>query len=234
MEQMGLVNVHEIEVHKAAENMPMMTEAQFASFVDDIKMNGQLEPVKVYRGKIVDGRHRKAALSLLGVEHIKYVALPNNMTIDEVKSVVFSSEKRRHQTPTQLAIAAWKDARENGMIDAEASRKHAVPKNQIGRVNKIAALSGTLILDELLKGNHYLYVNFTGKTISTDSLATIIREEEKKKIETTKPKEEFVRDITNEERDIGRKYIAAIRNESRNVQLYIIDTLYAVNTENKE
>lgn len=56
------------EPHPAAEIWPMMTPERYAELVDDIRRNGQVEPITVCEGKILDGRNRLKACLELGVE----------------------------------------------------------------------------------------------------------------------------------------------------------------------
>ena len=88
---MEIININEVTLHKLTETHPIMGDSQFAALVEDIKNKGQLQPVLVYRGKIVDGRHRLRALKLLAKETIKVERLNNNLTIDEVSLLVDSS-----------------------------------------------------------------------------------------------------------------------------------------------
>lgn len=98
----------DITLHKLTETHPVMSVEQFQALTKDIEENGQLQPVLVYRGKIVDGRHRYKALTLLGSENIKVEVLANNLSLDDVVRLVNSTEMRRHQSPTQLAIKGYR------------------------------------------------------------------------------------------------------------------------------
>lgn len=53
------------EFHEVANIFPMMNEVEFAGLIDDIRKNGQREPVWIHEDKIVDGRNRyRACLEL--------------------------------------------------------------------------------------------------------------------------------------------------------------------------
>lgn len=105
---MEYIKIADIKLHKLTETHPVMSSEQFEALTKDIEENGQLQPVLVYRGKIVDGRHRYRALTLLGREDIKVQLLANNLTLDDVIKLVNSTEMRRHQSPTQLAIKGYR------------------------------------------------------------------------------------------------------------------------------
>lgn len=53
------------EFHEVASIFPMMSESEFAGLIEDIRKNGQREPVWIHEDKIVDGRNRyRACLEL--------------------------------------------------------------------------------------------------------------------------------------------------------------------------
>lgn len=51
--------------HPYAEIFPMMSEEEIEELANDIEANGQLNPIQIYDGKILDGRNRYAALEFL-------------------------------------------------------------------------------------------------------------------------------------------------------------------------
>lgn len=57
-----------MEIHEAALIIPEMTEEEFQSLKASIQEYGQRETIKVYQGKILDGRHRARACEELGIE----------------------------------------------------------------------------------------------------------------------------------------------------------------------
>lgn len=75
----------------------------FAQLVDDIRQHGQLEPITLHEGKVVDGAHRYRACCDLGIE-------PKTRQWDGrgslVEYVVSMNARRRHLTPSQAAVVA--------------------------------------------------------------------------------------------------------------------------------
>lgn len=104
------------EVHPLANMVPMATLEEQAALEDDIRANGQLHPIKLYRGRIVDGRCRTLACLELGVQPAT-VNLSNNMTLDEVATYVKSENTRRNLNIAQKAIIAAKAAAANPNIN---------------------------------------------------------------------------------------------------------------------
>lgn len=59
--------------HPLAQLIPAMTDDEYSSLRDDIKANGQREPITLYEDKVLDGRHRARACAELDVEPITRV-----------------------------------------------------------------------------------------------------------------------------------------------------------------
>lgn len=145
---------NEMALHPLTKSHPLMTEEQYASFKEDIKAKGQLHPVILYRGKIVDGRHRLRALTELGISEIKTDTLPQNLTLKEVEGVVMSSENRRHQSPTQLAIKGYRLFKK-GMKQPDAVTAAGCSLANLKRVVTIAKMKREDIIDLLERGIPY-------------------------------------------------------------------------------
>jgi ParB-like chromosome segregation protein Spo0J len=88
--------------HPIADVWPMMDEAKLQELADDIRKNGQLVPVWLYEGKILDGRNRCAACKIAGVE-----PKTNEYTGDEPTAFAVSlNDRRRHMNKGALAAVA--------------------------------------------------------------------------------------------------------------------------------
>jgi hypothetical protein len=88
--------------HPIADVWPMMDEAKLAELADDIRKNGQLVPVWLYDGKILDGRNRWAACKIAGVE-----PKTKEYTGDEPTAFAVSlNDRRRHMNKGALAAVA--------------------------------------------------------------------------------------------------------------------------------
>jgi cell pole-organizing protein PopZ len=88
--------------HPIADVWPMMDEAKLAELADDISKNGQLVPVWLYDGKILDGRNRWAACKIAGVE-----PKTQEYTGDEPTAFAVSlNDRRRHMNKGALAAVA--------------------------------------------------------------------------------------------------------------------------------
>lgn len=88
--------------HPIADVWPMMDEAKLAELADDIRKNGQLVPVWLYEGKILDGRNRWAACRIAGVD-----PKTKEYTGDEPTAFAVSlNDRRRHMGKSALAAVA--------------------------------------------------------------------------------------------------------------------------------
>ena len=59
---------HKFKIHPAADSFPVMDEARFAELKADIEARGQIEPLTLCDGKVLDGRHRYRACRELGIK----------------------------------------------------------------------------------------------------------------------------------------------------------------------
>jgi hypothetical protein len=104
--------------HPIADVWPMMDEAKLAELADDIRKNGQLVPVWLYDGKILDGRNRWAACKIAGVE-----PKTKEYTGDEPTAFAVSlNDRRRHMNKGALAAVA---AELEPHFAADAKRRQA-------------------------------------------------------------------------------------------------------------
>lgn len=170
-----IYNTADQQLHKLVSTQPKMNDAQFAAFVQDIKENGQLQPVIRYRSKIVDGRHRLLALQELGIATIKANDLPNNMQLEDVVKVVESAEKRRHQTPTQLAIKAYRLYQRKGLTitQDEAIKTVGASRTNFRYLMKIINAGRMDIVNGLEKGEEFDVSRDPTIVKLSDSLAAI-------------------------------------------------------------
>ena len=170
---MEQVRLDEVELHKITETHPVMSREQFEALKNDIEINGQLQPAIVYRGKIVDGRHRYKALTQLGEESIKITRLQNNLTLDEVTNLVNSTEMRRHQSPTQLAIKGYRMYKAGKLTQKEIPSKVGCSLTNLKAVIALEAL-GRLDVIELLEAGGKMNVSRDGRfSKMTDSLLAV-------------------------------------------------------------
>ena len=88
------------EIHSLAGRFPQLSEAEQEELTADINKHGQLEPIVLYEGKILDGRNRARACETLKIE-----PTTKEYTGDDPRAFVVSENiKRRHLTTSQRAM----------------------------------------------------------------------------------------------------------------------------------
>lgn len=124
-----------LKIHALALAFPEMDNEEYAALKADIKAHGQIEPIVLLSGEILDGRHRYLVCSELGIE-------PSVMKFgggDPVAYVQSINLRRRHLTPSQRAAAVvacnrWHD-------DHRVASGAPVKRVQLRPVNNPSAVS---------------------------------------------------------------------------------------------
>jgi hypothetical protein len=180
-QQIMEMNTSDLEVHSLAKINPSMTNSDFDELKASLSECGYDKnfPVFLYKKKIVDGLHRHKACTELGIKKMWVKHLPQNMDISEVKELVIRTDNRRHKTPTQKAISAYryyleKMAEGNKLSQLEVSAKFGTSKLMMSRVIKLEKLAGEQRIEALFNGRKLTIKNKEGNIISTDSLLTLI------------------------------------------------------------
>jgi N6-adenosine-specific RNA methylase IME4 len=154
----------EYEVHELCKLFPVMPEDQFNALVEDIREYGLRDPVVIYEGKILDGRHRYRACRALGFEapHVNYAG-------DDALSYVISHNlTRRHLDESQRAMIAGKIANwkvgdnqftKGGSIEPakaisniEAAKRMSVGKESVKRAKKVLDKGSPELADAVESG----------------------------------------------------------------------------------
>jgi hypothetical protein len=87
-------------------DFPAMQHDEFTALKDSIALNGQKEPILVWQGKVVDGRHRYQACVELGLAPL-VETLDDATSYEVVKSTAYlKNVNRRHLTTGQRAMLA--------------------------------------------------------------------------------------------------------------------------------
>jgi ParB-like chromosome segregation protein Spo0J len=92
----------ELAFHPIADIFPLMDGAEFDELVVDIKEHGQREHIRLYEGKILDGRNRYRACIAAGYKPLTASLSPESKeTFDPVAYVISANIHRRHLTAEQ-------------------------------------------------------------------------------------------------------------------------------------
>jgi len=117
-----------VKFRPEAEIWPLMSDNDLKALAEDIDRQGQLEPISIYQGDILDGRNRWLAMT-------QYCRSGRRPKLEDVSPespiafVVSLNEQRRHLTGDQRAMAA---ARALPFYEAEAKKRMATKGAPIG------------------------------------------------------------------------------------------------------
>lgn len=92
----------ELTQHPLSAAFPAMNAEDFAALVEDIRVNGQREPVIVHEGAVLDGWHRYQACIQLGIVVERFTFAVGK---DPVAFVLSQNLHRRHLSASQRAAA---------------------------------------------------------------------------------------------------------------------------------
>ena len=128
-------------VSRLASALPAMPGRDYEGLREDIRENGQKDPIAVLDNEILDGRHRLRACDELGIEP-RYEFLPADT--DPLKYILSKNRHRRNLNPSQSAIAAVRiyvlstgGSQEDGGDQVDAGSEFA--KLQIGPLSQVEA-----------------------------------------------------------------------------------------------
>src|SRR5450432_3710039 len=97
-----MIKLQNMKFNKLADLFPLLEAGDQETLKQDIKENGQVEPIVLYQGEILDGRNRYRACQALDIEP----KTEEYTGSDPLKYVLSKNLHRRHLTTGQRAIIA--------------------------------------------------------------------------------------------------------------------------------
>jgi N6-adenosine-specific RNA methylase IME4/ParB-like chromosome segregation protein Spo0J len=191
-----------------------MSEAEFQALKADIDQYGQREPVWLYEGKVIDGRHRVRACDELG----KQVRMEVYDGFDAVAFVVSLNLHRRHLSDAQRQVVAGRIAnldhggdRKSPTGDLISQQKAAdllnVSKRGVERAAKVVHDGAQELVEAVESGK-----------ISVSAAATIAQapKEQQREIVARGEKEilEAAKQIRLDKAEVRRAEVAKVRAEA--------------------
>jgi len=139
-------------VHPAADLFPMMGDEELRRLADDIRANGQLEPIKMFKGQLLDGRNRWKACELAGRKPRTELWRGE----DPIAFAMSMNLERRHLDESQRAMvgartkviyeaAAKERQRKSPGRPAKTSEKGTANLRQVSRAPTAAAQAATAV-----------------------------------------------------------------------------------------
>ncbi|MCM0083942.1 ParB/RepB/Spo0J family partition protein [Geomonas sp. Red32] len=135
-----------VGLHPLSALLPALDERSFRALRDDIAARGQLSPIWLHQGLIVDGRHRYRACLELGVQPW---CEEWDQRGDLLEFILGLNLRRRHLTATQRAVVAYRllpvleeKARERQKRKPEGSVPEMLPEAWGDSRDQAAAMVG--------------------------------------------------------------------------------------------
>jgi ParB-like chromosome segregation protein Spo0J len=112
-----------MKYHEAANIFPLMDEDELRTLAEDIGLRGQLVPIEICDGMIIDGRNRWAACEFAGIEPLTVEVNPK----DPVAYVLSLNLHRRHLDETQRAMVG---GRAKGVYEKQAKERQSLSEGR--------------------------------------------------------------------------------------------------------
>lgn len=172
--------------HPLADIFPMIAEADLKVLAADIAANGQVEPILLLEGKVLDGRNRQAACGLAGVEPI-YAEFAGS---DPLSFVLSKNLHRRHLSESQRAIAAamivdWERGVNQATAGAanlptrRAAEKLSVSERAVTAARRVREHGAPELIDAIRAGKVSVHAGEALSELQHAEQARVVREEKK-------------------------------------------------------
>lgn len=172
--------------HPLADIFPMILATDLKVLASDIAANGQVEPILLLEGMVLDGRNRQAACGLAGIEPI-YAEFDGT---DPLSFVLSKNLHRRHLSESQRAIAAamivdW----ERGVNQAtsgsanlptrRAAEKLSVSERAVTAARRVREHGAPELIDAIRAGKVSVHAGEALSELQHAEQARVVRDEKK-------------------------------------------------------
>lgn len=162
------------EIDELAGIVALANEKEQQALINDIDKNGQQEPAVLWQGRLVDGRCRQIACTVLGIE-LKVRELDSTLSRNQVALIVKSLNTRRNLTMTQKIASGYKQYKRTGETMAEIAEQWAVSVPSLKNFNYIAKVRPDWV-DALFDGTTIkVFDPEKGFEVVTDKVNTLAR-----------------------------------------------------------
>jgi len=198
------------QIDPCAEAFPAMTVDEFEALKASISRNGLQDPLLLWNGRLMDGRHRLKACQALGITP-RVMQLTGSY--DAAKSAAFASNiNRRHLGLGQRALLAaqlashkrgqTKSAKQvvPALTQEEAARLFAISRDAVQKACRLLALAQTSILDQVREGTMSLHEACVTSTTNQSGLVAQTTIEERKALRVAAAVRERLGDASRTQR----------------------------------
>ena len=148
-----------MKAHPIADIYPLIDDSQLEQLVESIQRCGQLQPIILLDGQILDGRCRWTACKKARVEPQTKEYRGKKDWASLVAFVQAANEHRRHLTASQRAVVAFKltkmapDKNRNFTVSqAEAAEKQGVSESLVERASKVVQHAAAAVVEAVEAG----------------------------------------------------------------------------------
>jgi len=205
----------EFDFHPLADLFPLLEGDELQALADDISECGQLQPIMLHEGLILDGRNRYLACQMAEIE-------PEFVDYDGTNPLGFvlsSNLHRRHLSVSQLAMVAEKiqNMRQGERTDLQPSATlHKVSRRDAAALLGVSERSVAKAAAVLAHGSLKLVEAVESGDISVSRAEAQLRSEQKPKLEPSiQTLDDYLHKISSKMRSVTRdlKRLAEIREE---------------------
>lgn len=169
--EIKMLSVAIAQVHPLNLKTPPMDEHTFDALVHSINTRGfdsNISVLTVFRGLIVDGRHRLKAARQLGIEYLPCIELPHKTTKEALESFIWGTETKKSNSTIKKAYLALRALDENeNMTQSEASLEFGVGTNTIKEMKTIRNLISPVMYETFYREDKLVFNGQTCKSIGT-------------------------------------------------------------------
>jgi hypothetical protein len=131
---------------------PQLAEAELSELASDIKRFGQLEPILLYEGKIIDGRNRLLACKLAGVPPWTMPFEPSKARMTAQQYAISANLRHRHLSVGQMSaivVELSEQLEREGVRNTRDALAANLPQSLMGRPKMSLTLAAEMVgLDE--------------------------------------------------------------------------------------
>ncbi len=206
----------ELKLHGLTEIHRLHTDAERVQMRQSFIERGQLVPAIMYRGKLVDGRHRLWTALDLNLDYLLVIKLDNNLTLDEVEQMVIDIQGGRQLTPSEKAIQAYMIMQKHNLNMRDAAKKCASSKTLISKVKFIVEILGLQKVQDLYDSQPVSVGGFVATTVNRLYTLAVEQDDAERKarsLHEPMPMPEIIKS--------SKKYIDALSKEHKDVIEYV-------------
>lgn len=160
-----------MQIHPVADIFPSMRAEEYEALRENIREHGQREPAWVWRGQVIDGRHRARACAELGIDLLTREYEGDESTL--VSFVVSLNLHRRHLDESQRGMVFARLATLGRGRPSENTAIAAITQEQAAKLLNVSADTGQRTKRVLADGSPELVQAVESGRVSVSAAATI-------------------------------------------------------------